>query len=314
MAGNSRKSPTVRDIARVSGVSATTVSFVLNDTPGQTIPDATRERVRSAARELGYPTVLARAFREGTTRTVVVAIGGLPRGTALDSFLDGLGGELARHGHSVAVLPSRGDALTRTIDAISPRAVIDLGAIYSGAESDGQDGGWIDGLASHTLTQVRHLAALGHTRVAFAQPASQNVTAMVTLRARHLRESAAALEIARPVPLALPEESNVDAGVLTAMVEEGVTAVAGFDDRSAARVLQSAAISGIRIPEDLSLIGFDDAGWGEFTTPALTTVRIEAFEYGRRAARGALGVAASAAPPPYSHVVERGSTSAAVQV
>lgn len=71
--------------------------------------------------------------------------------------------------------------LTRTIDANFPRAVINLGAIHSGAESDSQDGGWIDGRASPTLTQVRHLADLGHMCAAFAQ----TVTALVALRARH---------------------------------------------------------------------------------------------------------------------------------
>ncbi|WP_312172295.1 LacI family DNA-binding transcriptional regulator [Microbacterium sp.] len=314
MVGSSRKGPTIRDIARVSGVSATTVSFVLNDTAGQTIPTDTRERVRSAAQELGYPTTLARAFREGATRTVVVAVGGLPRGTALDSFLDGLEAELSSRDHSVAVLRATGPALTRTIDAISPRAVIDLGAIYAGAESDGLDGGWIDGLASHTLTQVSHLASLGHSRIAFARPADPGrISAMVGLRERHLRESARTLGIDPPAIVALPDETEAGADSLAAAISGGVTAVAGFDDDSAARVLHAARRLGLRVPHDLSVVGFDDAGWGQHTAPALTTVRIEAVDYGRRAACGILGITDQDASAPRSHVVDRGSTGTAPQ-
>lgn len=293
----------------MSGVSATTVSFVLNDTAGQTIPVATRDRVRSAAQELGYPTTLARALREGTTRTVVVATGVLPRGTALDSFLDGLEVELSRRDHSVAVLRATGETLARTIDAISPRAVIDLGAIYAGAESDGLDGGWIDGLASHTLTQVRHLVDLGHSRIAFARPTEPGgISAMIGLRERHLQESARALDIAPPVTVSMPEDADAGAAALAAAISRGVTGVAGFDDESAARVLRAALRLDIHVPDDLAVIGFDDAGWGQHTTPALTTVRIEAVDYGRRAARGILGIADPDAPAPHSQVVERGST------
>lgn len=314
MAESSRKTPTIRDIARVSGVSATTVSFVLNDTAGQTIPLGTRDRVRNAAQELGYPTTLARAFREGATRTVVVATGGLPRGTALDSFLDGLGSELAAHGHSVAVLPSSGEALDRMIDAISPRAVIDLGAIYAGAESDGLDGGWIDGLASHTLTQAGHLVDRGHARIAFARPSEDHgISAMIALRERHLRESARALDIAPPVTVAMPEDPDAGTAGLAEAISRGITGVAGFDDDSAARVLRAARTLGIRVPDDLSVIGFDDAGWGTYTSPALTTVRIEAVAYGRRAARDALGVVDATAVAPSSHIIERGSTGSAPQ-
>lgn len=296
----------------MSGVSATTVSFVLNDTAGQTIPLGTRDRVRSAAQELGYPTTLARALREGTTRTVVVATGALPRGTALESFLDGLDIELSSRDHSVAVLRATGDALARTIDAISPRAVIDLGAIYAGAESDGLDGGWIDGLASHTLTQVGHLVNLDHSRVAFACPAdTDGISAMIGLRERHLRESAQALDIAPPATIAMPDDADAGADALKAAISRGVTGIAGFDDDSAARVVRAAHSLGIRVPHDLSVIGFDDAGWGQHTTPALTTVRIEAVDYGRRAARGILGITDPDAPVPHSYVVERGSTATA---
>ena len=72
---------TMKDVARASGVSPATVSFVLNETGTQTIPAATRERVRQAAAELGYkPHGLARALRSGSLRVVVLKAARLPNG------------------------------------------------------------------------------------------------------------------------------------------------------------------------------------------------------------------------------------------
>ena len=72
--GTSRR-VTLNDVAAASGVSRATVSFVLNDDPHQTISAATRDRVKEAARTLGYvPHGVARALREGTSRVVVLNI------------------------------------------------------------------------------------------------------------------------------------------------------------------------------------------------------------------------------------------------
>ena len=73
-----RHRATMRDVARASGVSPATVSFVMNDTPGQTISPETRTKVRRAAAELGYTAhPIARALREGASRIIVLDLGGL---------------------------------------------------------------------------------------------------------------------------------------------------------------------------------------------------------------------------------------------
>ena len=160
----------MRDVARASGVSQATVSFVLNDAAGQTIPEPTRERVRRAAAELGYvPHSIARALREGAARIVVLEAGGLPRGAGLESFIAGLGEELAAGGYGLLV--SYGSA-PAAIEAVSPSAVIDLPAIYAGPGREVADGGWVDGMAAHTLAQVSHLAGRGHRRIAVATPSA----------------------------------------------------------------------------------------------------------------------------------------------
>ena len=97
-----RSRATAKDVARLSGVSPTTVSFVLNSTPGQTIPEQTRERVIAAAKELDYaPHAIARTLREGSSRIVLLSSAGLPAGHSLQSYVDGLREGLAEAGWSV---------------------------------------------------------------------------------------------------------------------------------------------------------------------------------------------------------------------
>src|SRR5580693_9121936 len=91
---------TLNDVAAASGVSRATASFVLRDSPGQSISAATRERVREAAHALGYvPNGVARALREGTSRIVVLAIDPAMEGNYARSYIAGLDAELAAHEH-----------------------------------------------------------------------------------------------------------------------------------------------------------------------------------------------------------------------
>src|SRR3954452_6598558 len=82
---------TATDVAKEAGVSQATVSYVLNDTPGQTIPEATRQRVREAMGRLGYtPHGAARALRLGRSDAVLFVLPDWPLGPALISLVEGL--------------------------------------------------------------------------------------------------------------------------------------------------------------------------------------------------------------------------------
>jgi DNA-binding LacI/PurR family transcriptional regulator len=343
---------TLKDVAAASGVSATTASFVLNRVTGQTIPPATQERVRRAAAELGYvPHGSARALREGSSRLVLLNAGELPIAGSLRSFIDGLDAELSAHEHTLLVRHGRTDdaALRRATETADPRAVIDLARLYAADDPDRLDGGWIDGLAAHTATQIDHLTGLGHTRIGFAMPADDRLTRIARLRLQQARA------VARARGLPPPAEFNLDnhaattaaaataatataaaeavttgtvtadavtvrtgtagagtAGTVTAVAGTAgastagtVTAVAAFDDETALRLLSAMADRGLTAPADLAVIGFDDTGHGEFWRPALTTVRIDAEAYGRRAARAVLGLPTGDTPPAPSTVVVR---------
>lgn len=317
---------TMGDVARASGVSRATVSFVLNGTANQTIPEATRERVQRAAADLGYvPHSIARALREGASRIVILKAGGLPRGHSLESFIDGLDEELSAAGHGLLV--SYGEAArasTRTVqEAVAPRAVVDLPALYSGPDNEHADGGWSDGLAAHAMTQIAYLHAQGHQQIAVAAPTEPDP--VMTLLATHM--DAAARELGMPEPVPLPvrlpsvgpsadSSAGASAGSSGADVSAGpsvgldavvgsVTAVAAPTDDLALSVLAAMADRGLTAPGDLAVIGFDDTPHGALWRPALTTVHIDAAAFGRRAARLALGLPAGDAQPTPARVIRR---------
>ncbi|MFC4070583.1 LacI family DNA-binding transcriptional regulator [Actinoplanes subglobosus] len=286
---------TLKDVAAASGVSPTTASFVLNRVTGQTIPPATQERVRRAAAELGYvPHGSARALREGNSRLVLLNAGQLPVAGSLRSFIDGLDGELTEHGHTLLVRhgPTDAASLRRAVQTADPRAVIDLALLYATPDPGRFDGGWIDGLAAHTATQIDHLAAAGHTRIGFAPPADPRLERIGRLRLEQARAVAATRGLAAVSPFDLDRPGEV-------------TAVAAFDDGVALALLSAMADRGLSAPGDLAVIGFDDLGYGEWWRPALTTVRIDAAGYGRRAARAVLGLPTDDTPPAPSTVVVR---------
>jgi DNA-binding LacI/PurR family transcriptional regulator len=301
---------TISDVAAASGVSRATVSFVLRDSPGQTISAATRERVRRTALDLGYvPHPIARALREGTSRIVVLLIDAALDGNYARSYVAGLDAELAARDHVLVVRYSHGGAAQAArpeqrqdqllIDTLSPRAVLRFGEPYlTGHELDDSGGGWRDGLAAHVAAQLGHLAARGHTRIALALP--DRDTPLRAVRQRFADQAAAALGLPPLPALTLPgSRSNSQPSDRTVpgdsfgeflAAHPGITAVAAFDDDEALRVLASMRSLGLSAPADLAVIGFDDNGYGALTSPTLTTVHIDAEAHGRQAARAVLGL------------------------
>jgi DNA-binding LacI/PurR family transcriptional regulator len=298
----------MKDVASASGVSKATVGFVLTDTPTQTISPATRERVQRAARELGYvPDGIARALREGTSRVVALNVDASLEGNYSRSYIEGLDDELARHEHILVVKHGHPtDASTNQLrHMISPRSVIDFAANYStGREL--ADGGWTDGLAAHTAVQIRHLAERGHDRLAMALP--ENPTMFALVREEFARQAAEQLGLSPLVPVTIPGPEASGAQKLEGFLSDHpVTAIAGFTDEVALRVLKYAAALGRRIPDDLAVIGYDATEYAALSMPGLTTVHIDAEAHGRRAARQILGRDASDLIAEPARVIDRES-------
>jgi len=294
---------TMRDVARASGVSPATVSFVMNDAPDQTISEATRDRVRRAAADLGYRAhPIARALREGASRVVVLDVGGLPRDRVLERFVDGLEEELGAAGYALLVSYSR-RSRRASIDAVGPRAVIDLAALYTrpGAIADG---GWVDGMASHYLTQIEFLRQLGHRDIAVAVPARPD--RFMRLMADYVRRAAEALGLPEPATLPVGGETATLAAVREQLGR--VTAVAALTDSLALAVLAAVADAHASCPGDLAVIGWGDSAEAARWRPPLTSVRVDAATYGRRLARRALDLPADDTKPAATRVIRRATT------
>jgi len=289
------KRATLKDVAAAAGVSRALAGFVLGDDHGKSIPEATRERVREAARSLGYvPHGIARALREGSSRVVVLSIDPGLESNYSRSFTRGLDDELAAHGHMLLVrlehsapVPER-----QILDAISPRAVIRLPGNYLAAGHELDDGGWEGGFAANVLVQVRYLAGRGHVSIALALPDGDPPLAPV--RAHFAREAAARVGLPEPPILVVPRSRPAAANAIREFraAHAAVTAVAAYDDDVALRVLAAMRALGLGAPGDLAVIGFDDADYGALVDPALTTVHVDAEEHGRKAAREVLGLEA----------------------
>ncbi|BBA96334.1 putative LacI family transcriptional regulator [Actinacidiphila reveromycinica] len=302
---------TLNDVAAATGVSRATVSFVLNDDHEQRISAATRERVKQAARELGYvPHGVARALREGTSRTVVLTIDEGLEGHYSHSYVHGLDAELRAHAYVLLVRYGHHTPQTtqQLLDVIAPRAVIAFGETYlTGHELEDAGGGWRDGLAAHSALQVRHLVEHGHTRIALAVP--EGGSPLAATRLKFTGQAARDLGIPVPDSFAAPQEPAACAEAVAAHLDRRpeVTAIAAFNDDVALRVLAALRDLGRRVPEDVAVIGFDDNGYGAFTTPGLTTIAIDAEAHGRLSARLALRLDTSGLLPPPARVVVRAS-------
>ncbi|MCZ9339197.1 substrate-binding domain-containing protein, partial [Streptomyces sp. TRM76130] len=172
---------------------------------------------------------------------------------------------------------------------------------------DDLGGGWRDGLAAHSALQLRHLVRHGHTRIALALPDTESPLAATRLR--FTGHAARELGVRAPDSFVTPLERSACAEAVGAFLAAApeVTAIAGFNDDVALRVLRGVRDRHLRVPDDVAVIGFDDNGYGAYTTPALTTVKVDAEAHGRLSARLALGLATDGLRPPPARVVVRQS-------
>ncbi|TRO68557.1 LacI family DNA-binding transcriptional regulator [Streptomyces sp. IB201691-2A2] len=300
---------TAKDVARASGVSQTTVSFVLNGASGH-VSQETRERVRQAARELGYvPNGSAQALRKGASRIVLLNIEGIPTGSSLGSYIRGLDAELAAHQHVLLVLHGHlsSQALSDVAQAVSARAVIDLGD--AGRADVIATGASLDVFSAQADVPVRYLVDRGHRHIANAMPDTPELQALAGLRERLIRQATRTAGLADCPALVLPASLGAAEDRLRAFRAEHpeVTAVLAYNDDLALVTLAAMRNLGLRAPEDLAVVGFDDTPHGALFSPALTTVHIDAEAIGRIAARSALGLPAPDTTPEPARVIVRQS-------
>ncbi len=284
---------TSADVARDSGVSRTTVSYVLNDTPGAAISEETRARVRASAERLGYtPSAAARALRTGRSDLVLYVLPDWPLGPAVDTLLDHLAGELAERGLTLLVHHVRGGRpLSDLWRAVTPRAVVGFTAftqadresmrragvqVLGTLVDDEPDAAGAFSASQRNIgrLQVRHLHRSGHRVIGYAAGTDPRVREFVELRLEGARAECA--EAGLPAPVVELVDLTVDSAVTAVRSwrrhSPHVSAVAAYNDDVAIAVLAGLRAERLRVPDDVAVIGVDDVPAAQFTVPPLTTV------------------------------------------
>jgi DNA-binding LacI/PurR family transcriptional regulator len=290
------------DVARLAGVSQQTVSRVLNDSP-HVRPD-TRERVREAIRKLEYrPNRLARALVTGRSRTLgVLSFDTTLYGPASTLFAIERAAHEAGYFVSIASLRSLDAASVRSaverlreqgvdgVLAIAPQVSAAAGLLQAPADvpivatEAGQPGAVplvaVDQQAGARMA-TQHLLDLGHRTVWHIAGPRDWLEA--TDRIAGWRAALEAAGAAAPPPL--PGDWSARSGYATAEMLATATAVFAGNDQMALGLLRALHELGRRVPEDISVVGFDDIPEAAYFTPPLTTVRQRFDEIGARALR-----------------------------
>jgi DNA-binding LacI/PurR family transcriptional regulator len=310
-----RRRATSADVARLAGVSRTTVSFVLNDRPNANIGEETRRRVHAAALELGYHVHgAARALAGGASQTIGLVLRQHQDQAAADALLAdtlwGIGHEVHQRGYRVLVepLPPEGGSyaglvLSQRVDGLivsGPRSddteladliAEDFPLIIQG-DLPGSDVATVDvDNRAGAAAAVRHLVSLGHRRIACITNAPRAYTAAEERLAGY-HDALAAAEL--PADADLVVEGGFDAtsgfAAMQTLLARGVSFTAAFiaSDVVAFGALRALREARLRVPEDVSVVGFDDIPLARHFDPPLTTIHLPARALGEAAGRALL--------------------------
>lgn len=304
-------------LAEHLGLSQAAVSLVINRSPGaRSIPHRTQEIIRKAARELNYrPNHLARSLRQQRSYTIGVVVPEISEGYAA-LVMSGIEDHLLQEGYFYFVVSHRHreelieeyplllqqravEGLIAVDTAITGAALVPLVAVSGHREVPGVTNIVLDHARAAKLA-MEHLTKLGHRQMAFIK--GQEFSSDTAIRWESVRNAAKAFEI--PIIDALVvqlegESSSPELGYLVTKKllasGEPFTALFAFNDISAIGAIQALREAGRRIPEDVSVVGFDDIQSAAFQNPALTTVKQPLREMGLLAAETLLR--RIAAPP-----------------
>ena len=288
---------TSTDVARAAGVSQTTVSFVLNDKAGHSIPEATRLRILEAARRLDYrPHASARALAAGRSDVVLLSVPDLPIGGAISRFVEELATALAGHGLTLVthLAGAHGRPLADVCAAVNASAVIGftsfdddtVQALYRAGADLVVPSGVTASAAANPVgrLQAEYLIGQGHRRIGYAMPAHPGLREMAEGRLQGAAAACAAAGIDPPVVLGMGLEIADAASAVGEWTRQSVTGVCAFNDETAIAVLAGMRECGLTAPADLAVIGVDDIPTARLTAPPLTTVGYDLRQAGRQRA------------------------------
>ncbi|MFF3209566.1 LacI family DNA-binding transcriptional regulator [Streptomyces sp. NPDC002886] len=286
--------PTSADVARLAGVSRATVSYVLNNAEAVRISEPTRRKVREAAEELGYvPHAAARSLRAGHTRIVLLPTSHVPIGPLYSTFLNELQWALRALDYTVVQYGSlglTGDEAARAWAELRPVAVLSLGEITLSAHNVatlkragaravltmGPEA--VSGAHALVMDQAEvgaraaeHLVERGRPRIGVVVPKEEGLELFSTPRLQGARSVAGAEIVA--LRMAYSEESAAElAGQWESL---GLQAAFAYNDEYAMLLMRAFQDAGLRVPQDVAVMGADDLMIGRLLRPRLSTVQME---------------------------------------
>ncbi len=296
----------LKTLAAYLNLDPTTVSVVLNEVPGRSIPEATRERIRKAALKFNYqPSFLARSLRNRRTMTIGILVPVLADGYHAE-VMTGIGDSLleekyfyfiAHHRHRAdlieqypRMLISRGAEGLITIDTnLVDNLPLPVVAIAGHRRMNGVTNVVLDNHRAAELS-LRHLYDLGHRTIAFmrGQPYSSDSDA----RWQGIVEVAQDLGLVIRPELTIQLKKDLTSPELGYPVvkqlltqHRNFTAFLSFNDIAAIGCIRALHDVGLRVPQDVSVVGFDDIKEAAFQTPSLTTIRQPLHQMGALAVR-----------------------------
>lgn len=310
---------TSADVARVAGVSRTTVSFVLNDTPSSRVSDATKARVLAAAEELGYvPHAAARSLRAGRSDLVLLPAAVSAIGRLFSDWLDELETALDARGYTVVLHGGRtADPVTaaRAWAQLRPAAVLDMTGGFLSAEAVQllsragvravltAAAAPVDGVytlvgdhAEIGAAAAEHLIARGRRRIGVLMPVERGLDAFAEPRLAGAR-AVAARHGATVTPLPLRYSDEAAAALAVLCRELGLDALFGYNDEYAALLSAALGDAGVTVPGDVAVVGADDLLLARVVRPRLTSVRHHLPDAGLVAERVHQLVTVGSAPP-----------------
>ncbi len=298
----------IKDIAEAAGVSHSTVSRALQNSP--LVNPQTAAQIHKLAREMGYtPSAIAQSLVTRRTNTIGLVLTFISD-PFVDRVVDGIEDLATTAGYSVFLCSSKGDperemAVVETFHRRRVDGVIVLssrvGRLYGERlqelsvpivlVNNQGEGEYLYSVSvddeQGARLAVRHLLELGHRRIGYVGSAFRQPSSLRRLAGYQAEVERAGISC-DPDLVVVPDTSHdLESGSLglQRLWAAKVTAVFCYNDRTAIGALLAARERGIKVPDDLSVVGFDDIEPSWYVTPPLTTVRQPRFELGKRAAQ-----------------------------
>lgn len=302
---NAPPAVTIKDVALAAGVHPASVSRALNG-QDKRVSAETRLRIQQAARDLGYqPNAIAASLRTKQTGLIGIIVPDI--GNPLFSpLLQALEIALRRHGQMCLVIQTPEDPQERrqVVHALAGRQI--SGLLILASENDDP---MLEAAAQFALPTVlvnrghnerrfsrvinddresvrlvmEHLAELGHKRVGHIAGPTSASTGHARRQAFEEMLPALGMEGVAVAAKVCTREAGLDAARELLANHEGITAIFGSNDLIALGILDALHERGLRIPEDVSVVGHNDMPFVDLIDPPLTTVRVATEEMGRQA-------------------------------